>query len=184
MPHSGGDGYNVHLARQDAGKEVGRRGERAAEKPAFAQSSLLSTPGRCVLASRCGAGLQRRSQRRRTDGTRSGCRPREGGRGRAGIVPHFQRLTGRSAAAAADAIAITSASHSYFRSLFTFRAVNTAHRRVLLFFSFSFSEACDLTVHITGLNDRRRAGPGTGLHRAPRRGSPLTVTGVARPLFR
>ncbi|XP_056872372.1 uncharacterized protein LOC130515852 isoform X2 [Takifugu flavidus] len=169
-----------HLAREDAGKEAGRRGEWAAESPALAHSSLLSAPGRRVLASRCEPGLQRRPRRRRTDGTRSGCRPRAGGRGRADIVPHFQLwFTGRSAAAArtrepSPPLHTLTSSPSSPSGL---KKKKTPSRL--------FSGACAYS-HITGSNDRRRGGPGpgpglskalhSGVHRRP---SPA----LRRPLF-
>lgn len=105
------------------GRKRGAGGEWAAESPALAHSSLLSAPGRRVLAARCGPGLQRRARRRRTDG-RDALRLSTTGR-RARTCGHsssFPAVVHRLCSCCAAERAITTASHSYFLSLFTFRA--------------------------------------------------------------
>lgn len=165
------------LAREDAGKEAGRRGEWAAESPALAHSSLLSAPGRRVLASRCGPGLQRRPRRGRADGTRSGCRPRAGGRGRADIVPHFQLwFTGRSAAAAptrepSPPLHTLTSSPSSPSGLKKKKTQPAIFRSLLV-----------LSHHRVKRSTTRRS-EFRALQSAPRRGSPSTVTGVAETTF-
>lgn len=174
-----------HLALEDAGKKVGRRGERAAETPALTHSSLLSTPGRRVSASRCGPGLQRRPRRRRADG-RDALRLSTTGRRvrRCGHSPSFPAVVDRPLCSCCCCRRCES-HHRRFTLLLSLPLhLQGCQYNTPPWFFFFFSEACALTVHITGSNDRRRGGPGTGLQSAPRRGSPSTVTGVARPLFR
>lgn len=176
-----------HLAREDAGKEAGRRGggSGAAESPALTHSSLLSAPGRRVLASRCGPGLQRRPRRRRTDGTRSGCRPRAGGWGRADIVPHFQLwFTGRSAAAAptrepSPPLHTLTSSPSSPSGL---EEKNNKKKKPTQ--AGDFSEACALVLsHHRVKRSTTRRSESRALQSAPQRGPPSTATGVAETTF-
>lgn len=163
---------------------AGGGGSGAAESPALTHSSLLSAPGRRVLASRCGPGLQRRPRRRRTDGTRSGCRPRAGGWGRADIVPHFQLwFTGRSAAAAPTREP-SPPLHTLTSSPSSPSGLEEKNNKKKPTQAGDFSEACALVLsHHRVKRSTTRRSESRALQSAPQRGPPSTATGVAETTF-